>query len=144
MGMVVQFVAIAFLNRCTPGHYLYASAAALELTVLHNFVRHLHYTGHDRRDDSALTSQLMRFHLSNGLASLLGNLALVRFWFTIHTCPYSAPMPPQFRAAQLSVSVLEIVGPSRSGHSPPAPGTSSGAAKSPSPYERVAVQLRLL
>jgi putative flippase GtrA len=57
---------------------MYASAAAIELTLLHNFVWHLHYTWRDRRDDSALLAQLMRFHLSNGLVSMLGNLALMR------------------------------------------------------------------
>lgn len=78
MGMVVQLTALALLNRWAPGHYLYASAAAVELTLLHNFVWHLHYTWHDRRDDSALLTQFVRFHLSNGLVSLLGNLALMR------------------------------------------------------------------
>ena len=78
MGMVVQLTALALLNRWAPGHYLYASAAAVELTLLHNFVWHLHYTWYDRRDDSALLTQFVRFHLSNGLVSLLGNLALMR------------------------------------------------------------------
>jgi len=78
MGMVVQLTALALLNRWAPGHYIYASAAAVELTLLHNFVWHLHYTWHDRRDDSALLTQFVRFHLSNGLVSLLGNLALMR------------------------------------------------------------------
>jgi putative flippase GtrA len=61
-----------------PGHYLLASAAAIELTLLHNFVWHVHYTWRDRRGDSAMPGQLMRFHLSNGLVSMLGNLALMR------------------------------------------------------------------
>jgi len=78
MGMVVQLAVLAFLNRCAPGHYLLASAVALELTLLHNFVWHLHYTWRDRRDDSALIGQLIRFHLSNGLISLVGNLALMQ------------------------------------------------------------------
>jgi putative flippase GtrA len=78
IGMVVQLAALALFNRCTAGHYLYASAAAVEITLLHNFVWHLHYTWRDRRDNSAMMSQLMRFHLSNGLVSMLGNLALMR------------------------------------------------------------------
>jgi putative flippase GtrA len=78
MGMVLQLVALALINRWTGGHYLCASAAAIELTLLHNFVWHIHYTWRDRRDDSAFLSQLLRFHLSNGLASMLGNLALMR------------------------------------------------------------------
>ena len=61
-----------------PGHYLCASAAAVELALLHNFVWHLHYTWRDRRGSSAVMPQLLRFHLSNGLVSLVGNLALMR------------------------------------------------------------------
>lgn len=78
MGMVVQLGALAVLSRCAPGHYLFASAAAVELAVLHNFVWHVHFTWRDRRDNSVLHSRLMRFHLSNGLVSMLGNLVLMR------------------------------------------------------------------
>ena len=78
MGMVLQLVALALINRWSGGHYLYASAAAMELALLHNFVWHLHYTWRDRRDDSVLLSRLLRFHLSNGLVSMLGNLVLMR------------------------------------------------------------------
>ena len=53
MGMVLQLVALALINRWTGGHYLYASAAAIEFAVLHNFVWHLHYTWRGRRDTSA-------------------------------------------------------------------------------------------
>ena len=78
MGMVVQLAALALLNRWAAGQYLFASAAAIELALLHNFVWHLRYTWRDRRDDSILLAQFVRFHLSNGLVSLLGNLALMR------------------------------------------------------------------
>ena len=78
IGMAVQLASLAVLNRCLAGHYLWASAAVLEIALLHNFVWHLHYTWRDRRDRSALLAQLARFHVSNGLVSLLGNLALMR------------------------------------------------------------------
>jgi putative flippase GtrA len=78
MGMAVQLAALALFNRLWAGRYLYASAAAVELALLHNFVWHLHYTWSDRRDGSLLLGQLVRFHLSNGLVSMLGNLALMR------------------------------------------------------------------
>ena len=78
MGVVVQLGALALFNRIASGHYLCATAAAIELTLLHNFIWHLHYTWRDRRDDSAVLAQFMRFHLSNGLVSLLGNLLLMR------------------------------------------------------------------
>jgi putative flippase GtrA len=77
MGMVLQLAALALIDRWKTGHYLCATAVAIELTLVHNFVWHLHYTWRDRRDDSSFLAQLMRFHLSNGLVSMLGNLALM-------------------------------------------------------------------
>ena len=78
MGMVLQLTALAVFERCAPGHYLVASAAAVELAILHNFVWHLHYTWRDRSDDSAPLIRLVRFHLSNGLVSMVGNLMILR------------------------------------------------------------------
>jgi putative flippase GtrA len=78
MGMVLQLSSLVVFERCEPGHYLFASAAAVELAILHNFVWHLHYTWRDRRDGSAPLVRLLRFHLSNGLVSMAGNLALMR------------------------------------------------------------------
>ena len=63
MGMVLQLAALALIDRWTGGHYLYATAAAVELTLMHNFVWHLHYTWRDRRSRSALLAQFVRFHL---------------------------------------------------------------------------------
>jgi dolichol-phosphate mannosyltransferase len=78
IGMCVQLGALAVLNRRMEGHYLIASAAALEITLLNNFAWHLIYTWRDRPDRSAIGSRLVRFHLTNGLVSLIGNLALMR------------------------------------------------------------------
>ena len=77
-GAAVQLGSLALFSRWAGSHYLYASAAALEVTLLHNFVWHMSYTWRDRRDHSARLGQLLRFHLSNGLVSLIGNLALMR------------------------------------------------------------------
>jgi putative flippase GtrA len=78
MGIVVQLAALALFNRWMAGRYLYASAAAIEITLLHNFLWHWHYTWRDRRDSGTATRRLMRFHLSSGLISMLGNLALMQ------------------------------------------------------------------
>jgi putative flippase GtrA len=83
MGVAVQLTALALFNKLAPGHYLCATAAAIELTLLHNFTWHLHYTWRDRRDGSSILTQLIRFHLSNGLVSMVGNLALMRL--LVHT-----------------------------------------------------------
>lgn len=78
MGMAVQLGSLALLNRWTGGRYMVASATAVELAVLHNFVWHLHYTWRDRRGSSVWLTQLIRFHLSNGAVSIFGSLALMR------------------------------------------------------------------
>jgi putative flippase GtrA len=75
--MIVQLGSLTVINRLWSGHYLAATAVALELTLLHNFVWHVKYTWRDRREPSALPRQLLRFHLSNGLVSMLGNLAFM-------------------------------------------------------------------
>ncbi len=78
VGMVFQLTMLAVFIRWTKGHYLFATAAAIELTLVHNFVWHLNFTWRDRRDGSALVCQFLRFNASNGLVSMLGNLALTR------------------------------------------------------------------
>lgn len=79
VGMAVQLGALAVLNRWWAGHYLVATAAALEITLVHNFVGHLHFTWRDRfsSERSALLNQFWRFHVSNGLMSMAGNMALM-------------------------------------------------------------------
>jgi putative flippase GtrA len=78
MGMVLQLAMLALISRWSAGHYLLATAVAIELTLLHNFAWHLHYTWRDRRDNAAMLAQIVRFHLSNGVVSMVGNLALMR------------------------------------------------------------------
>lgn len=104
IGMAVQLAALALFNHWSRGHYLLASAAALEITLLHNFVLHLHYTWRDRRKSSTFSAQLLRFHLSNGLVSMVGNLALMRI--LVH----DAHLPPLVSnvIAILSCSVVNF------------------------------------
>jgi putative flippase GtrA len=77
MGTAVQLEALALFNRWMPGHYLYATAAAIELALLHNFIWHSHYTWRGRAR-TAPVRRLLRFHVSNGLISLVGNLVIMR------------------------------------------------------------------
>ena len=90
MGMAVQLGALALFNRWMRGHYLLATAAAIELTLLHNFAWHWGYTWHDRRSDGSLVHALRRFQLSNGLVSMLGNLALMRLLVQLAHLPVLA------------------------------------------------------
>ena len=78
MGMVVQLAALALIDHVAPGHYLLATAAAIEITLLHNFVWHTRYTWRDRCDGASWWTQCFRFHLSKGMVSMLGNLAVMR------------------------------------------------------------------
>ena len=78
LGVVVQLAALALIDHVAPGHYLLATAAAIEITLLHNFVWHTRYTWRDRCDGASLWTQCFRFHLSNGMVSMLGNLAVMR------------------------------------------------------------------
>jgi putative flippase GtrA len=85
MGMGVQLGTLAWFNHWFHGHYLFAAAAAIEITLLHNFVWHVTYTWSSRSDESNRLRQLTRFHLSNGLVSMLGNLVLMRlFVYELH------------------------------------------------------------
>jgi putative flippase GtrA len=78
MGFALQLAALTFFSHLWRGHYVIASVAATEVTLLHNFAWHWHYTWRDRRDHMTVTRQVVRFHLGNGLVSLLGNLIFVR------------------------------------------------------------------
>ena len=88
MGAVVQLSALALLNHVLPKHYLYTSSLAVELTLLHNFFWHIHYTWRDRCYTSSRLGQGLRFQLSNGSVSLFGNLAVM------HLLVGSAHLPP--------------------------------------------------
>ena len=79
LGIIVQLTTLAVLNRAFPRHYLLTSTLAVELTLLHNFLWHIHYTWPDTSTRHVLP-QLLRFQLSNGLISLVGNLILMRLF----------------------------------------------------------------
>jgi putative flippase GtrA len=80
MGIVLQLATLALFNRWWAGRYLYASAAAIEITLLHNFAWHWNYTCRDRRVGTSPAQALVRFHLSTGLISIVGNLALMQLF----------------------------------------------------------------
>ena len=78
VGVVFQLGALSTLNRVAPGHYLVSTAASIELTLLHNFLWHMKFTWRDHCDNDGAWHNLARFHISNGLVSITGNLALMR------------------------------------------------------------------
>ena len=79
VGVVVQLAALAFLTSGLHLDYLPATALAVEAAILHNFVWHERWTWADRTRSIAAgrAGRLIRFHLTNGALSILGNLAFM-------------------------------------------------------------------
>ena len=80
IGIGVQFAALFFLRSVMGFDYLLATAIAVEAAVVHNFVWHEQFTWSDRVESSWRHSlpRLLRFNLTTGAVSILGNLALMR------------------------------------------------------------------
>lgn len=77
-GFAVQLGALALLLR-TGVPYLWATGLAVEMALLHNFAWHERWTWRDRpASGGPRLARLGRFHLANGVVSLLGNLAIMR------------------------------------------------------------------
>jgi putative flippase GtrA len=74
-GILVQALMLAFFLHVVGLHYLAATALAVEASVLHNFVWHRRWTWADRPQSRA-ASMLLRFNLTSGAMSLVGNLVL--------------------------------------------------------------------
>lgn len=82
IGILVQLATLALLAGLLRLHYLAATALAVEAAVLHNFVWHYRWTWKDRTRGAPrralLLPALWRFHVSNGLVSIAGNLLFMR------------------------------------------------------------------
>ncbi len=76
LGIGVQLAVLSALMRLRI-HYLLATALAVETAVIHNFLWHQRITWSDRTAQNVLL-RFLRFHLSNGGISLVGNLLLMR------------------------------------------------------------------
>ena len=75
-GIVVQTTALAALLRFSDIHYMLATAVAVELSVLNNFVWHRRWTWADRPASRAALA-LLRFNATTGAMSLAGNLVFM-------------------------------------------------------------------
>jgi putative flippase GtrA len=86
IGIGVQFAALFLVKSVMHFNYLAATAIAVEAAVVHNFVWHEQFTWLDRTKtgDSfearwrRSLPRLVRFNLTNGGVSILGNLALMK------------------------------------------------------------------
>ena len=80
IGIGVQFAALLLLKGVFLFNYLAATAIAVEAAVVHNFVWHEQFTWSDRVQSSWRRSipRFVRFNLTIGALSTLGNLALMK------------------------------------------------------------------
>ena len=77
-GLLFQLACLAVLKQVLGFHYLAATVVAVELTILHNFSWHVRWTWADRPASRAhLLRRLARFHLTNGVVSLAGSVAVM-------------------------------------------------------------------
>jgi putative flippase GtrA len=80
LGFLVQLAALGALVSGLRLNYLLATALAVEIAVLHNFVWHERYTWRDRtrRAVGGRLGRLLRFNLTTGGLSIGGNLLVMR------------------------------------------------------------------
>lgn len=76
-GVVVQLVALAAWKQLPGMTTLGATALAVETAVLHNFYWHERWTW-GTRGTAGAGVRLLRFHLANGLVSIVSNLVWMR------------------------------------------------------------------
>jgi putative flippase GtrA len=75
-GFVVQMTVLAILSFGLHWQVAIATAAAVESAILTNFLWHERWTWRDRIGESGRWARLVRFHVSNGITSLVGNTVL--------------------------------------------------------------------
>jgi putative flippase GtrA len=82
IGIPVQLAALAVLKGLLHVGYLPATALAVEMAVLHNFVWHERWTWAERtrstRNVRGVLGRLARFNLSTGAVSVASNLLFMR------------------------------------------------------------------
>ena len=80
IGFGVQLAVLALLVGGLRMNYLLATALAVEVAVLHNFVWHELYTWRDRTRQApgGTLGRLLRFNLTTGTLSVVGNLVIMR------------------------------------------------------------------
>lgn len=80
VGMAVQFGALEMFSRTLGFGDLWASGLAVEVSLLHNFAWHERFTWADPARANGFTpvlARLIRFNITNGAISVVGNLVVV-------------------------------------------------------------------
>ena len=100
-GILVQLAALAALKQIAGLSTPAATVLAVELAVLHNFYWHERWTW-GTHGTPGLTARLLRFHLANGLVSLVSNL----LWMRLLTGPAGMHYLP---ANMISIAVTALL-----------------------------------
>ena len=106
LGFVLQLFTLWALTSLAAWPWLPATAAAVEIAVLHNFLWHERWTWADRRFEGfegfgrfgrfgrfagfggfSRFARLLRFNIATGLVSILGNLALMALFVEVLRVP---------------------------------------------------------
>jgi putative flippase GtrA len=79
IGIVVQLAALVCFRSGMHLDYRLATVLAVEMAVIHNFLWHEHVTWADRKGlGSHWATRFLKFNLSNGLLSIVGNVILMQ------------------------------------------------------------------
>ncbi len=103
MGAGVQLAVLAVLTRLGM-HYMPATALAVESALLHNYAWHRNWTWRDR-EPHEFRGSFLRFHLANGLVSIVANLV----WMQILTGWVGIPPVPANAIAIVATSVINYL-----------------------------------
>jgi putative flippase GtrA len=76
-GIVVQLVVLTAATSVLKIDYLISTALAVEAAVIHNYFWHERFTWLDRPTESSW-ARFLKFNLSTGLFSIVGNMLLMR------------------------------------------------------------------
>ena len=108
VGFALQLGALFVITQNAPRlSYLAATAVAVELAVLNNFVWHQRWTWNDRPTGTkkATLRRLAKFNITTGLVSIAGNLLLMKF-FVGH---FGLPVVGANVASVASCSILSFI-----------------------------------
>ncbi len=101
MGIAVQLCALQVLVKLG-AHYLIATGIAVEIALLHNYAWHRRWTW---ATEVRTPYRLLRFHIANGLVSLISNL----LWMRLLTGAFQMPPVMANLIAISATAVLNFV-----------------------------------
>jgi putative flippase GtrA len=80
IGIGVQLAALVWFRSALLLDYRLSTVLAVETAVIHNFLWHEHVTWADRKGlrASHWSTRFVKFNLSNGLLSIVGNLIVMQ------------------------------------------------------------------